>query len=545
MVGLDSITIFLNYNHMQDITKLPSKYEWAYLKTEPKQIVEAFKHFGLKEGIGEKNNPTILAWAKEVGGKVADVYKADSIAWCFGAGTLVDTPEGVMSIENLKVGEQVVGHDGKFHRIEQVLTRQKETCVLKAMGIIDTITTEDHPYLVRKRLPNSYHQGKRIRNWAPQQWISIRDISRGDMIAIPLKQALIEAEEVSKEVAYLLGIYVAEGTGRESVRGDSKRGVRANSASICLHIGKHEVERLKQACRNAEIRQATFTERRTCYQIEIRDRDFVNACRKFGRIAIEKHIPNEVFSWPREIQKNLLEGYISGDGHYVKKLGRTDCSTISKPLALSLSKLARGLGLHPTIRHDYRAGEHVIEGRTVQVRDRYIVQWSDKVHKQQWFEEGGYLWVPVREIISTGRRETVYDLAVDECHSFVANGAIVHNCGLFMALVIQRSRGAKEVVKDPLWALNWGTYGIKAATPSFGDILVFIRKDGGHVGLYIAEDKDAFHVLGGNTADSVSITRILKTRLYQARRPDYKIGKPRSVRPYYMAPNGEVSTNEA
>lgn len=118
-------------------------------------------------------------------------------------------------------------------------------------------------------------------------------------------------------------------------------------------------------------------------------------------------------------------------------------------------------------------------------------------------------------------------------------------CGLFMALVIQRSRGAKEVVKDPLWALNWGTYGIKSGVPMFGDILVFIRKGGGHVGLYIAEDKDAFHVLGGNTADSVSITRILKNRLYQARRPDYKIGKPRSVRPYYMAPNGEVSTNEA
>lgn len=118
-------------------------------------------------------------------------------------------------------------------------------------------------------------------------------------------------------------------------------------------------------------------------------------------------------------------------------------------------------------------------------------------------------------------------------------------CGLFAAVVIQRSRGAKEVVKDPLWALNWGTYGVKADKPSFGDVLVFIRKGGGHVGFYIAEDASAYHVLGGNTSDSVSITRILKTRLYIARRPVYKLGKPRSVRPVYTDASGEVSTNEA
>jgi uncharacterized protein (TIGR02594 family) len=45
-------------------------------------IVEALKLFGTMEKPGAANNPTIVAWAKEVGGEVADVYKADSIPWC-------------------------------------------------------------------------------------------------------------------------------------------------------------------------------------------------------------------------------------------------------------------------------------------------------------------------------------------------------------------------------------------------------------------------------------------------------------------------------
>src|SRR5687768_15482133 len=44
-------------------------------------------------------------------------------------------------------------------------------------------------------------------------------------------------------------------------------------------------------------------------------------------------------------------------------------------------------------------------------------------------------------------------------------------CGLFMAIVVKRARGIDEVVKDPLWALNWGTYGVKAECPKLGDIL--------------------------------------------------------------------------
>ncbi len=61
---------------------LPSRYAWLAREPGPKMIVEALKLFGTMEKPGAANNPTIVAWAKEVGGEVADVYKADSIPWC-------------------------------------------------------------------------------------------------------------------------------------------------------------------------------------------------------------------------------------------------------------------------------------------------------------------------------------------------------------------------------------------------------------------------------------------------------------------------------
>lgn len=122
-------------------------------------------------------------------------------------------------------------------------------------------------------------------------------------------------------------------------------------------------------------------------------------------------------------------------------------------------------------------------------------------------------------------------------------------CGLFMAVVAMRADKTPPV--NPLWALNWKNFGQSAGQASFGDVLVFTRQGGGHVGLYVAEDKGAadrgpaYHVLGGNTADTVTIRPILKARLYAARRPIWQVAQPRSVKPIVVAATGALSSNES
>jgi uncharacterized protein (TIGR02594 family) len=115
-------------------------------------------------------------------------------------------------------------------------------------------------------------------------------------------------------------------------------------------------------------------------------------------------------------------------------------------------------------------------------------------------------------------------------------------CGLFMAVVAKRA--GKEIPKHPLWALSWSAFGAKTDAPALGDVLVFARNGGGHVGLYVGEDASAFHVLGGNQSDRVCITRVAKSRLYAARRPLYRV-QPANVRPIHLESTGALSLNEA
>lgn len=115
-------------------------------------------------------------------------------------------------------------------------------------------------------------------------------------------------------------------------------------------------------------------------------------------------------------------------------------------------------------------------------------------------------------------------------------------CGLFVARVV--TKAGFSMVEKPLWAQNWNKFGTKQITAMLGDVLVFKRDGGGHVGFYVAEDENYFHVLGGNQSDQVNITRIAKNRCIGIRRCDWKISQPKDVKKYIVSATGKISTNE-
>lgn len=114
-------------------------------------------------------------------------------------------------------------------------------------------------------------------------------------------------------------------------------------------------------------------------------------------------------------------------------------------------------------------------------------------------------------------------------------------CGLWLAYIAKRS--GKPVSQKALNARSWMQWGFASKTPQLGDVLVFRRPGGGHVGLYVGESDAYFHVLGGNQNDRVSIMRIAKTRLVGARRY-YEIGVPKNIRRVFMGDKGTKSMNE-
>lgn len=126
-------------------------------------------------------------------------------------------------------------------------------------------------------------------------------------------------------------------------------------------------------------------------------------------------------------------------------------------------------------------------------------------------------------------------------------------CGLYMAYVALEAGWEPPV--NPLGARNWLSFGRPVsegpgpAAPALGDVLVFWRgsRSGwmGHVGLYVGEDHEAYHVLGGNQDNRVSIKRIPKNRLLGARRCPWRTAQPANVRVVRLAATGALSMNEA
>jgi uncharacterized protein (TIGR02594 family) len=117
-------------------------------------------------------------------------------------------------------------------------------------------------------------------------------------------------------------------------------------------------------------------------------------------------------------------------------------------------------------------------------------------------------------------------------------------CGVFVAECMD------EVgIDSPLFAVrakSWADWGanLRAERLAPGAVLVFERTGGGHVGFYVGEDVEAYHVLGGNQGDSVSVARVSKGRCVARRWPEGRpvVGKPVQV----AASRGEpVSRNEA
>jgi uncharacterized protein (TIGR02594 family) len=150
--------------------------------------------------------------------------------------------------------------------------------------------------------------------------------------------------------------------------------------------------------------------------------------------------------------------------------------------------------------------------------------------------------IGTKEIVGKAHNPVILEWAKELKIKAYTNDEIAW-CGLFIAYCAHKA--GVEVVDGPLWALNWAKYGTKESTPMLGDVLTFKRDGGGHVGLYVGEDRTHYHVLGGNQNNQVNVMRIAKTRLHQARRTAWKIAQPSNVRKIELSNKGIISTNEA
>lgn len=136
-----------------------------------------------------------------------------------------------------------------------------------------------------------------------------------------------------------------------------------------------------------------------------------------------------------------------------------------------------------------------------------------------WFEEALRLR-GLREVGGTGSNPVILDWAADLDLHYKSDD--VPWCGLFVSHCVGATLPEETLPNNPLAARSWLKFGVECE-PALGAVIVFWREDRngakGHVGFYNGEDSAAYHVLGGNQSNTVSVARIGKNRFLGTRRP--------------------------
>lgn len=148
----------------------------------------------------------------------------------------------------------------------------------------------------------------------------------------------------------------------------------------------------------------------------------------FGIHAAGKNLPSWVFGMKREWRQALFDGYLESDGCILSNGKKT--TSISLPLTTGMKILASGLGKASSVTYSMpKRKSCVIEGRIVNEHGFYSQTYYNNSRSALISKDG--FWGLVRKKLPGRKNIRVYNLEVEDDHSYVAAGIAVHNCQSF------------------------------------------------------------------------------------------------------------------
>lgn len=360
---------------------------------------------------------------------------------CFLAGELVNTIDGFKNIEDLKVGDVVRSHDGSYNKVIEVMKNQNNFIYDIKCGAVHNInTTFNHPFYVLRD--------------GVKQWVDAKDLSINDFMIIPINKEHNEVKWDGTELCYnrhhkiinnlpfydmkfwyLIGRFIGDGwVTRRRDRNNNISGIK-----ICC--GKHELEDLKSKI--GDVFNYCIVEERTVYKLQIVNKELGEFCSQFGIGAINKQIPQNILDLKNEYLFPLLEGILDSDGHFDGATYKV--TSISKKLVYNIGELV--LKLYKIPYHIIKINTpdcYYIEGRKVNQKDNYVITWNlnDNYIKTINFVDNDYLYSRIRRISNRIELSDVYNIEVENTHSYCVNNIATHNCQSFS--VAGRQAGGDE-----------------------------------------------------------------------------------------------------
>lgn len=352
---------------------------------------------------------------------------------CFPSGTLILTSERLKPIEEVKVGDMVLTHLNRWRRVIQTGSKISDTIVLKGQGVSSLECTPNHPFWSTGKTKNK-HLGIRqleepkwleAENMPGRMWLNMNATGACLPIPDPNETEAHVRISLSTPFFYFVGRWLGDGWANSHKR---KNRINSNMKRVyvcCAHELADDLEKKLEdtGLHFGRVEQPSTT-RFTCSSMALFDWLTTN----FGIHAAGKNLPSWVFGMKREWRQALFDGYLESDGCILSNGKKT--TSISLPLTTGMKILASGLGKASSVTYSMpKRKSCVIEGRIVNEHGFYSQTYYNNSRSALISKDG--FWGLVRKKLPGRKNIRVYNLEVEDDHSYVAAGIAVHNCQSF------------------------------------------------------------------------------------------------------------------
>ena len=337
--------------------------------------------------------------------------------YCFVPESEVLTSLGLKAIKDIKAGDIVLSHAGRWRNVNDVISHDvnEDVVIIKSAGSFEPIVcTLNHPIRVYSKSSSSH------------SWVPAGEIKKGDYLLFPKLSNSIKFNLSSVHVVKLLAWYIAEGSTAKS------------SASFTLNISEVDYAREIKDCLDsigigyAERLSEHGSTRNIIVSSSSLSDFLVHSC---GSLSHNKKIPFNLIQGHEEVFFNSL---IKGDGCQFQTPNSGSVTyqytTTSKSLAYQVQLLGNSIGLRMTISKCTSYPDSLILGRAIKsTQPKYDIRGTKpNTYEQKQRTPLRKTKFGIASLVRSVERQAysgpVFNLNVAYDSSYVVAGRMVHNC---------------------------------------------------------------------------------------------------------------------